>query len=111
MKKLKEILERWNGTFHSTNNDVVLFVYTSKMQYIIYIPGSHDLQSRKESKMVQKIQTELSINSNPARSQIQTKAYITGHLQDMFYDSKTQLIQFTDWPSSCKNPLNNLQTR
>ena len=29
----------------------------------------------------------------------------------MFYDSKTQLIQFTDWQSDWKSPLNNLQTR
>ena len=29
----------------------------------------------------------------------------------MFYDSKTQIIQFTDWQSGRKSPLNNLQTR
>ena len=29
----------------------------------------------------------------------------------MFCGSKTQLIQFTDWQSDLKSPLNNLQTR
>ena len=29
----------------------------------------------------------------------------------MFYDSKTHLIQFTDWQSGWKSPLNNLQNR
>ena len=38
-------------------------------------------------------------------------AYVTGHVQGMVYDSKTQLIKFTDWQSGWKSPLNNLQTR
>ena len=46
--------------------------------------------------MVQTIEIELSINSNTTRSQISTNAYVTGHVQGMFYDSKTQLIKFTD---------------
>ena len=75
-----------------------MFVYfdTSKMQYIIYRQDFHNLQTRKKSEMEQIIQIELSVNSNTTRSQIQLNAYITGHLQGMFYDSKTQLIQFTD---------------
>ena len=75
-----------------------MFVYfdTSKMQYIIYRQDFHNLQTRKKSEMEQIIQIELSVNSNTTRSQKQLNAYITGHLQGMFYDSKTQLIQFTD---------------
>ena len=46
--------------------------------------------------MVQIVEIEFSINSNTTRSQIQINAYVTGHVQDMFYDSKTQLIKFTD---------------
>ena len=53
-----------------------------------YRPHFHNLQTRK--KMVQTIQIELSINSNTARSQIYINAYVTGHLQGMFYDSITQ---------------------
>ena len=49
--------------------------------------------------MVQTIEIELSINSNTTRSQIQINAYVTGHVQGMFNDSKTQLIKFTDWQS------------
>ena len=48
------------------------------------------------SEMVETIQTELSINSNTARSQIKLNVYVSGHVQSMFYDSKTQLTQFTD---------------
>ena len=75
-----------------------MFVYfdISKIKYIIYRQDFHNLQTRKKSEMEQIIQIELSINSNTTRSQIQLNAYITGHLQGMFYDSKTQLIQFTD---------------
>ena len=50
--------------------------------------------------MVQILQIELSITSNTTRSQIQINAYVAGHLQDMLYNSKTQLIQFTDRQSS-----------
>ena len=46
--------------------------------------------------MVQRTEIELSINSNTTRSQIKINDYVTGHVQGMFYDSKTQLIQFTD---------------
>ena len=46
--------------------------------------------------MVQTVQIELSIKSNTTVSQKQIHAYITGHLPDMLYDSKTQFIQFTD---------------
>ena len=53
--------------------------------------------------MVQTVQIELSM--------LTFNAYVTGHLRDMFYDSKTQLIQFTDWQSGWKSPLNNLQSR
>ena len=45
--------------------------------------------------MVQTIQIEHSIKSNTTRSQIQINAYVTGHLRDMLYDSKTEFIQFT----------------
>ena len=45
--------------------------------------------------MVQTVQIEHSIKSNTTRSQIQINAYVTGHLRDMFYDSKTESIQFT----------------
>ena len=48
--------------------------------------------------MVQILQIELSITSNTTRSQIQIN--VAGHLQDMLYNSKTQLIQFTDRQSS-----------
>ena len=43
--------------------------------------------------MVQTVQIELSINSNTTRSLIKINAYVSGHLRDMFYDSKTQLIR------------------
>ena len=46
--------------------------------------------------MVQTIEIELSINSNTTRSQIQINAYVTGHVQGIFYDSKTQLTQIND---------------
>ena len=46
--------------------------------------------------MVQTIEIELSINSNTKRSLIYIKAYITGHVQGMFSDSKTPVIQITD---------------
>ena len=49
--------------------------------------------------MVQTVQIELSRNRNTTRSQICINAYITGHLRDTFYNSKTQFIQFTDWQS------------
>ena len=45
--------------------------------------------------MLQTLQIEHSIKSNTTRSQIEIKAYVTKHLRNMFYDSKTQLIQFT----------------
>ena len=61
--------------------------------------------------MVQTVQIELFIKSNTTVSQKQINAYITGHLPDMLYDSKTQFIQFTDWQSDWKILLNNLQTR
>ena len=51
---------------------------------------------QKKSEIVQKAQMELSINSNTKSSQIWINAYVTGHLWDLFYDSKTQLMQFTD---------------
>ena len=38
--------------------------------------------------MIQTVQIELSINNSTARSQIKIKDYVTGHLWDMFYDSK-----------------------
>ena len=47
--------------------------------------------------MVQTVQIELSMNRDITRSQIWINAYITGHLPDLFYDSKTQFIQFTAW--------------
>ena len=50
-------------------------------------------RDHKKSEIVQK-EIELSINSNTERSQIWINAYISQHLCDMFYDSKTQLIQF-----------------
>ena len=53
--------------------------------------------------MLQRTQIELSINSNTTRSQIQINAYVTGHVQGMFYDSKTRLIKFTDWQSGWKS--------
>ena len=40
-----------------------------------------------------------------------SNAYVTGHLRSMLYDSKTQIIQFTNWKSGWKSPLNNLQTK
>ena len=46
--------------------------------------------------MVQTIEIELFINSNTTTSQIKIYPYVTGHAQGMFYDSKTQLIKFTD---------------
>ena len=46
--------------------------------------------------MVQTIQIELSLNSNTRRSLIQINALVTGHLQGTFFNSKTQLIQFTE---------------
>ena len=46
--------------------------------------------------MVQTIEIELSINSSTTMSQMQINVYVTGHVQNMFYDSKTQLIKFTD---------------
>ena len=46
--------------------------------------------------MVQTIEIELSMNSNTTTSQIQINAHVTGHVQGMFYGSKTQLIKFTD---------------
>ena len=52
--------------------------------------------TRKKSEMLQTIQIELSINSNTTRSQTEINAYVTGHVQGMFFGSKTQLIQFTD---------------
>ena len=61
--------------------------------------------------MVQTIEIELFINSNTTTSQIKIYAYVTGHAQGMFCDSKTQLIKFTDWQRGWKSPLNNLQTR
>ena len=61
--------------------------------------------------MVQTIEIELSINSSTTMSQIQINAYVTGHVQGMFYGTKSQLIKFTDWQSDWKGPLNNLQTR
>ena len=48
------------------------------------------------SEMVKTVQIELSINSNTIRPQIQINTNITGHLRDMLYDSKYQLIKFTD---------------
>ena len=53
-------------------------------------------KDQKNPEIVQKVQIELSINTNSKRSQIKTHVYISGHLQDMFYDSKTQHVQFTD---------------
>ena len=46
--------------------------------------------------MVQTKQIELAINSNTTKYQMQINAYVTGHEQSMFYDSKTQLKQFND---------------
>ena len=46
--------------------------------------------------MVQTVQIELSINSKATWSQIYNNPFVTRHLRDMFYDSKTQFIQFTD---------------
>ena len=66
---------------------------------------------QKKSEIVQKAQMELSINSSTKSFQIQINAYVTRHLWDMFYDSKTQLVQFSDWQCGWKSPLNNLQTR
>ena len=43
--------------------------------------------------MVQTIEIELFINSNTTTSQIKIYAYVTGHAQGMFCDSKTQLIK------------------
>ena len=90
-----------------------MFVYldTSKMQCTFYRLDFHNLHTRKNSEMVQTVQRELSINSNTTRSQIQINAYNTGHLRDMFYVSKSQLIQFPDWQSDWKSILNNLQIR
>ena len=79
--------------------------------YIIYRQDFHNLQNSKKSETVQTIEIELSINSNTTRSQIEIDAYVTGHVQGMFYDSKTQLIKFTDWQSGWKSPLNDLQIR
>ena len=67
-----------------------------------------DLQTRfvqfdqKKFEIVQKAQIELSINSNTKRSQIEINVYVSGHLRDMFFDSKTQLIQFTDQQKGTK---------
>ena len=67
-----------------------MFAYLDicKIECIIYRLGFHNLQTRKKSEMVQTVQIELSM--------LTFNAYVTGHLRDMFYDSKTQLIQFTD---------------
>ena len=46
--------------------------------------------------MAQTIEIELSVYSNTTRSQIKINAYVTGHVQGTFYDSKIQLIKFTD---------------
>ena len=75
-----------------------MFMYLSifKMQYIIYRPNFYNFVTRKISEMVQTIQIEVSTNSNTARPQIYIHAYVTKHLPGMFYDSKTQLIQFTN---------------
>ena len=51
---------------------------------------------------IQTIQTELSMNSNTTWSERSINAYVTWHLRGMFYDSKTQLIQYTDWQSDWK---------
>ena len=61
--------------------------------------------------MVQTVQIELSMNRDITRSQIWINAYITGDLPDLFYDSKTQFIQFTAWKSGSKSPWNNLKTK
>ena len=45
--------------------------------------------------MVQPIEIE-AINNNTTTSQIKLNTYVTGRAQGMFYDSKTQLIKFTD---------------
>ena len=63
------------------------------------------------SGMMQTVKIEFSINSNTTRSQMQISDYVSRHLRDMLYDSKTQPIQFTDWRSGLKSPSNNLQTR
>ena len=46
--------------------------------------------------MEQTVQIELPINSNTTRPQISINTHVNGHLQDMFYDSKAELIQFTE---------------
>ena len=55
----------------------------------VYRLAFHNLQTRKKSEMVQTVQIELSIYSSSTRSQIWINAYVTGHLWDIFYDSKT----------------------
>ena len=49
-----------------------MFVYLdlSKKLCIVYRPDLYNLQSRKKSAKVQKVQIEFSINSNITRSQI-----------------------------------------
>ena len=46
--------------------------------------------------MAQIVQIELSIKSSTTGSQILINPYITGHIQNMFYDSAAQFTQFTD---------------
>ena len=44
------------------------------------------------SGMMQTVKIEFSINSNTTRSQMQISDYVSRHLRDMLYDSKTQPI-------------------
>ena len=71
----------------------------------------YSLQTIKKSELTQTAQIELSINRNTKRSQMQINAYVSAHLRDMFYDSKIQLVQFTDLESGLESLFNNLQTR
>ena len=71
----------------------------------------YSLQTIKKSELTQTAKIELSINRNTKRSQMQINAYVSAHLRDMFYDSKIQLVKFTDLESGLESLFNNLQTR
>ena len=65
---------------------------------MIYRPDFYNLQTRKVWNGTNSTnRTFHKLNSNTTRSQIWIHAYVTGHLQNMFYNWKTQLMQFTDW--------------
>ena len=64
--------------------------------FILTLPKCNSKTYRPEkSEMVKTIQMEISIISNKKRSQIKINVYVMRGLRGMFYDSKTQLMQFT----------------